>query len=358
MRLVYAVTNTAIQIVGYLLHWGLFGTLSVQLYLYYLAFPNDRQFIKCLVYGLYIVEFVQTMLITHDSFAMFGYGFGDIKALTDVHFYWLSIPVLGGLAAGVGQMFYAYRIFILSKSRFVPILVTCLSLTGYVAALITCVYSFQAGNIAQLDNWKTSIAISIWCGTSALCDAVIAICMIYFLTFRNTNFRRTRIIVTKLIRLIIETGSVTAIVALLSLVLFLAVPEKSFYVTPGLVMAKLYANTVYMVLNSRIRIMGGRDAYMSSNDMEMMTTMTRDIPSHSTHGAHRTDGVQGQASVVMITKEVFSGDYETSRTNVSHYGSCASLELTRTFLPGQTTGQELGIFCIAVRVHFLSKHHA
>ncbi len=29
--LVYSVTNTAIQIVAYLLHWGLFGTLSVQL---------------------------------------------------------------------------------------------------------------------------------------------------------------------------------------------------------------------------------------------------------------------------------------------------------------------------------------
>ncbi len=31
VRLVYAVTNTAIQVVAYLLHWGLFGALSVQL---------------------------------------------------------------------------------------------------------------------------------------------------------------------------------------------------------------------------------------------------------------------------------------------------------------------------------------
>ncbi|KAK0486440.1 hypothetical protein IW261DRAFT_797893 [Armillaria novae-zelandiae] len=303
-------------IVGYLLHWGLFGTLSVQLYLYYLAFPNDRQFIKCLVYGLYIVEFVQTMLITHDAFAMFGYGFGDIEALTDIHFYWLSIPVMGGLTAGVGQVFYAYRIFSLSKSRIIPIFVTCLSLICYVAALFTCVYSFQAGNVTKLDNRKASIAIGIWCGTSALCDVVIAICMIYFLTLgRNTDFHRTRIMVTKLIRLIIETGSVTAIVALLSLILFLVVPDKSFYVTPGLVMAKLYANTVYIVLNSRFRIMGGRDAYTFSNDMEMTTTMRRDMPSHSIHSTQRTEGVQRQLSVVRITKEEFTSDYEMSPTS-------------------------------------------
>ncbi len=75
-------------------------------------------------------------------------------------------------------------------------------------------------------------------------------------------------------------------------------------------MPKLYANTVYMVLNSRIRIIGGRDTYMSSTDMEMTTTMMRDITSHSTEDAQRTVGVQGQASVATITKKVFSSDDE------------------------------------------------
>ncbi len=54
--------------------------------LYYLAFPKDRNFTKCLVYAIYIVEFVQTMLFTHDAFAMFGYGFGDIEALIRMNF--------------------------------------------------------------------------------------------------------------------------------------------------------------------------------------------------------------------------------------------------------------------------------
>ncbi|KAK0495094.1 hypothetical protein EDD18DRAFT_1355093 [Armillaria luteobubalina] len=78
-------------------------------------------------------------------------------------------------------------------------------------------------------------------------------------------------------------------------------------------MPKLYANTVYMVLNLRIWIMGGWDTYTSSNDMEKTTTLTRDIPSHSIHGAQQMDGVQEQVSVVTITKEVFSSDHEMSR---------------------------------------------
>ncbi len=70
--------------------------------LYYLAFPNDRRIIKYLVYGTYIVEFVQTILLSCDAFAKFGYGFGDLNALTDVHLSWLIGPIMG--AAGTSSI--------------------------------------------------------------------------------------------------------------------------------------------------------------------------------------------------------------------------------------------------------------
>ncbi|PBK98064.1 hypothetical protein ARMGADRAFT_1161623, partial [Armillaria gallica] len=253
------------EIVGYLLHWGLFGTLSVQLYLYYLAFPKDRNFTKCLVYGIYIVEFVQTILFTHDAFAIFGYGFGDIKALTRMYFNWLTVPIVTTAAASAGQGFYAYRIFILSRSRIVPILVICVSLTSAVAAIIAGVYGFPADDITELNNRKMHTAVGIWCGASALCDITIAICMTYYLQRSSTGFRRTKILITKLIRLTIETGSVTAAVALLDFILFFVFPHKTFYGTPAFIMPKLYANTILVVLNSRIRIVGGRGTDTSAD---------------------------------------------------------------------------------------------
>ncbi|KAK0194536.1 hypothetical protein F5146DRAFT_908957, partial [Armillaria mellea] len=73
--------------IGCLLNCVLFGALSVQLYLYYQGFPNDRRFTKCLVYGIYVVEVTQTTLVVHDSFAMFAYGFGDILLLTRSNFF-------------------------------------------------------------------------------------------------------------------------------------------------------------------------------------------------------------------------------------------------------------------------------
>ncbi|KAK0236471.1 hypothetical protein EDD85DRAFT_954339 [Armillaria nabsnona] len=296
-------------IVGFLLNWGLFGTLSVQLYLYYLAFPNDRRFTKYLVYGIYVIESVQTMLVAHDMFAMFGHGFGDIDALTRTNFNWLTVPIMSAVAACVGQVFYAYRIFIVSKSRIIPILVICISLMSSVAAVITDVYSFRVGDLTKMNNRKTYITAGIWCGASALCDILIAICMTYYassffplsLMRRTTNFRRTRILVTKIIRLTIETGTVTAVVALLTFILFIAFPHQTFHTAPALLVPKLYANAIYMVLNSRFKIIGGRDTYESLMDTSITTMMIRNITS-----SQLTDDTQPAVPVVIISSEVFN----------------------------------------------------
>ncbi|KAK0236217.1 hypothetical protein EDD85DRAFT_1010533 [Armillaria nabsnona] len=312
-------------IVACLLNWGLFGTLSVQLYLCYLAFPNDRRFTKHLVYGIYVIEFVQTTLVAHDMFATYGYGFGDMDALTGMKFNWLTVPIMSAIAACVADLLCIPNLHIVEVTNHLDI---------RHLSMLTGIYSFQAGNVTKLNNRKTSIAVGIWCGTSALCDILIAICMTYYLMRNSTTLRHTRMLITKLIRLIIETGSVTATVALLNLILFFAFPHQTFYTTPALLMPKLYANAVYMVLNSRFRIIGGRDTYMSSNDMSITTTMIRDITSRP------ADGMQRPASVVAISNEGFNDNYEISQTSVSHPASCASFELDFAFRISHRTAVE------------------
>ncbi|KAK0484831.1 hypothetical protein IW261DRAFT_860259 [Armillaria novae-zelandiae] len=304
-------------IVGFLLNWGLFGTLSVQLYLYYLAFPNDRRFTKNIVYGIYVIEFAQTMLVAHDMFALFGYGFGDMNALTKTNLNWLAVPIMSAVVACIGQVFYAYRIFIVSKSRIIPIFIICISLTSSVAATITGVYSFRAGDLTRMNNQKTYITAGIWCGASALCDILIAICMTYYLMSRTTSFRRTRILVTKITRLTIETGSVTAVGALLTFILFIAFPRQTFHTAPALLMPKLYANTVYMVLNSRFKIIGGRDTYESSMDTSITTTVIRNITS-----SQSTDDTLPADAVSVLSREEFD---ETRQANGKPQNGSASV---------------------------------
>ncbi len=86
-------------------------------------------------------------------------------------------------------------------------------------------------------------------------------------------------------------------------------------------MPKLYANTVLVVLNSRIRIVGGRDTDTSSADMSITTTMIKDITSQLTEGTCPTDGMQGQVTTLALTKEEtlpVGDDAEMGPMRVSH----------------------------------------
>ncbi|KAK0486507.1 hypothetical protein IW261DRAFT_1455859 [Armillaria novae-zelandiae] len=226
------------------------------------------------------------MIFTHDAFATFGNGFGDIEALPGMYLNWFTVPIMSAVSACIGQAFYAYRIFILSKSLLIPIFVICVSLTSLVAGIVTGVWCFPIGKVIELNSPRMTVAIGILCGSAALCDIIIAILMTYYLMRSNTGLR--------------------PVVALLSFVLFLVFPHQTFYGTPTLIVAKLYANNVYMVLNSRIRIIGGRDTY---------TDMIQ-----STEGTRPTDRIQGRVpSVVTITPEVFNDDHGMGQEkNKSH----------------------------------------
>ncbi|KAJ7639929.1 hypothetical protein B0H17DRAFT_886015, partial [Mycena rosella] len=222
-----------------------------------------------LVYGVYTLEFAQTMLFTHDVFATFGYGFADVSALANLGFDWLTIAVMGGLGVClIGQSFYAYRVHLISESRVIP-----LSVVSIIGALLSAAFSFDGAvfsspSIFVIDaSTVRNSAHLVWLGGSALSDVMIAVCMTYYLSKKDTGFRKTRVLLSKLIRLSIETGSITALATLCALVLFNTFPDKLYYITPGIILPKLYANTMFAVLNARIQILGARGTYETSSDM-------------------------------------------------------------------------------------------
>ncbi len=125
---------------------------------------------------------------------MFGYGFGDMDALNRLNFSWLTVPVMGTVGARsvcyplsityhefsflcrAGLLCVPHlRIIIItdhpdirhlcpfpcSFSLAVLLIFLQVSLTGFVAGMITGVYFFQASDAIKLNNWKTYIAVGV-----------------------------------------------------------------------------------------------------------------------------------------------------------------------------------------------------
>lgn len=64
---------------------------------YYLSFPKDPLYMKVTVYSSFILELLQTALVTHDTWEIFANNFGDMAGLNNLRFLWFTLPILGGI---------------------------------------------------------------------------------------------------------------------------------------------------------------------------------------------------------------------------------------------------------------------
>ncbi|KAG7097842.1 hypothetical protein E1B28_005157 [Marasmius oreades] len=242
-------------LLGYLLNYGLYGVLTVQVYVYYTAFPNDRTAVKAIVFGVFLLETIQLVMITYDAFQNFVYGFGRPGAFNELNLLSFDVCIIGGAVAFLVQTFFAYRIFLLSKSKLLTGVIVLISLMQLGGAIATAALD---ETVSVLTKFRGNfISACFWLAGSAVCDIVIAVSMTYVLSRYDVSFGDTRNLVRRVIRLTMETGSLTATIATLDLILFLS-SNSLYHVTPALTLAKLYSNSMMVIFNSRVEIAGGR----------------------------------------------------------------------------------------------------
>lgn len=60
---------------------------------------HDQWKLRALVYGLFLIETVQVILASYDSFHELALSWGIFSGLTNVYTTWLTLPVLTGISA-------------------------------------------------------------------------------------------------------------------------------------------------------------------------------------------------------------------------------------------------------------------
>ncbi|KAK0218936.1 hypothetical protein IW262DRAFT_1066740 [Armillaria fumosa] len=252
----------------------LYGILCDQVYIYYISFPNDYLVTKTVVYVLWLAETIQTVSNIIDTFDTFCYNFGNVSELDNVHLTWFTIPILSGFVGCVAQLFYAWRMYKFSKkARWLCIMLSVIAFAQFAAAICCGHLVRKYDRYSDLQkNSEIKVAAVIWLSGAALCDAAIALCMTYLLSRAQPGLKSTQALLSRLIRLAIETGTATAALALVNIALFLAYPNN-YHTVPAKCLIKMYSNTVLAVCNNRMtrRIRGGREetAFHSFESFDM-----------------------------------------------------------------------------------------
>jgi len=236
-------------LLGPLINWALYGVLWVQTYVYSYNFPDDKRSLKLLAYFVFLLDTVQTALTGADVYYWFMAGFGDFEGLKKSRFSPIDTPTMDAFISLIVQVFFCYRIWTMNKRLWwLCVIIAVLSAAQATGALWGGLKSAALGKYAVVKP-----SLYLWLITSAVVDIMIAVAMTCLLKLRCGNENPfSSDVLPRVVRLTIETNTLTATVAIVSFALYIGFPNEIYYVCPTGVIGKLYSNTLFVAFNNRI----------------------------------------------------------------------------------------------------------
>ncbi|KAF9546747.1 hypothetical protein CPC08DRAFT_675445 [Agrocybe pediades] len=263
------------MLIGFTFNAILLGVMLTQVYIYYTSFKKDSKWIKLYVAILLVLDLANTVTEAIAIYQEVIVNFDNLESLNFVRPVLMSQSAVTACIASAVQFFYAWRIYNLTKSNTFPVLIILNGIVGFVASLVTSVEIGESLLFSGLAKDKPSI--TVWLASEVVGDILITIVLVTYLTTHRTGFKKSDMLIDKIIRITIQTGILTATFATVNLVVYLADPT-GLHLLFNFVLAKLYSNTLMSTLNSRgIWMSDGPGASLKSSNTVSSRTQD-DVP--------------------------------------------------------------------------------
>ncbi|KAJ3570442.1 hypothetical protein NP233_g4389 [Leucocoprinus birnbaumii] len=332
------------QFLGILFNWGLYGILVAQTCTYIATFPRDMRINKVMVYVVFFLETTQTTLLSYDLYQTFVVHFGDAQVLERMGLKWFSVPLLAGVVGWIAQLFYAWRIYKLSRARKISVIVMLLAFLQLGSAIAESLRARTAATLPGLRVQQDVISVlsgTFWVLAMVSCDIIIAVVMTYYLLkLRREFYYDSSFFVRRLLLLTVETGSVTAFAAIMAGLFFVGKPGSEAFNIPGFTFGKLYAVSLLRVLHSRHRADASAEILtfpvslespLSSQQSSSSRVDPRPFGPARTYIASSLRDTRAKKAVVIVvlfleTIQTTLLSYDLYQTFVAHFGEAQIVE--------------------------------
>ncbi|KAI3621063.1 hypothetical protein WG66_003252 [Moniliophthora roreri] len=253
--------------IGTFLSTILYGVVVVQTFIYFQMCKRDYLWMRCFIVYLFVAETVSTGLFFGMMYEPLLLNFGNPEVLVksplrssyifvsssenlpilSLHLHQYSVPVLISTPA---QWFMAWRIKVITGSKIIAVSIFGLSLASLTGGIWTGIAVGFTPEFQRFGEFK--YAPSLWLVTTTVADIMIASSLVYLK--HKTRFSATNDQIDRIIRLTVQTGTITAVAALADAV---GNPENvnqshpTIFFIWDLSLSKLYTNSVLSSLNAR-----------------------------------------------------------------------------------------------------------
>jgi len=232
---------------------------------------DDSRAIRATVATLGVLASIQFVFLTHQIYFDYIRLFGDTSDLDWIVFSAPAQLLAIFLTAFVAQIFFASRIWILTRHSIcytTPIIMLAFLQIG--AGITQTILVFQVKRYSLLDS--TVRVSSTQSGATAACDIVITAVLCYILHGARSGIKRTDSIINQMIAFAINRGAATSLCALLNLIFFVGKPHTFIFMIFLEPSCQLYLISVISMLTNRQHLRAQLDhqaSYPHSNSLHL-----------------------------------------------------------------------------------------
>lgn len=260
-------------VIGVIWSSFLYGIFIVQLYIYVMLFPKDPLGIKLTMGLLFIVETIFTVVANIFAWQTDGSGWGNLEVLEYINGVEVSTGILVCVTQLIVQTFFTWRIWMLTRKLWVVVVIECISVFSAGCLIYLTAKLLEAPGTTRtflmLVTTKLRTAVIIWLSSAAACDILIATAIVVQLWHAKNQAIdiRTAGVLNRLLIWTVETGTLTALMAVVDLAVFVSFPFDFYFYIFYFVIARVYANALVASLNSRAFVRKDRGGTWGTNSL-------------------------------------------------------------------------------------------
>ncbi|KAH9957553.1 hypothetical protein BGW80DRAFT_1380918 [Lactifluus volemus] len=270
-------------LIAILLNAFLFGVVSQQFYIYWTSGFKDPKFVKIFVVIQFALVNFQAVTLWVMAWNIFYTNYG--RMLESQAYVWATVAQ--SLAQSVlvlsANMFLAYRIYSLTKSRLQTGLVIAFSTSAFLVGIIVAFNTLAVieGIATMLILWDVFPTISqsapslnsIQMGIGILCYGLqtVAECLITIFLSRallksRTGLQKSDSVVNYLLRRVIQIGFLASLWTVAGLATWFLLPKVLVFMFFSSTVGPMYTNVIYDTLLSRVQL---RQRLAEDSDVEI-----------------------------------------------------------------------------------------
>ncbi|KAI0788093.1 hypothetical protein C8Q74DRAFT_1195996 [Fomes fomentarius] len=237
----------------------LYGITTLQTFIYFQKYTNDRTFLKSLVATVWVIETAHTVFCIQFIYDYLIKDFGNYFNFIVIN-WGVGITVLCSASIALCvQGYYTWRVWIVSGNSIVwtGIIGTfALARVGFgIASCVLC-YLYPSWPILRARE-DSLVTVSGGLGSAALVDILVALTLTIYLKRRRSSDswpKESNSMVNRILLYAVNTGAITCTASILCVILFAVQKNSLTFLGLVEVQAKLYSNSFLGSLNARSHI--------------------------------------------------------------------------------------------------------